>query len=218
VSRPSSRTCETIGLRSLPRDVAVFGGTVLGTTVAVIAVLIWIGIAWHAMPSRYFREHTAGTYYSGALLITAGALAACVARRAGPASFRRFWAMAAAGFVYLGLDDVLRIHEEMDRSIHRFLGWDPEHWLTDHLDDAIVVFYGVVASAWAYYHREALLRLRWAARGLAVAFIGFGVMTVLDVLGIVPTVEESLKLLAEAMIVAGLFAAYRDPALALPRA
>jgi hypothetical protein len=106
----------------------------------------------------------------------------------------------------------------MDRSIHGFLGWDPNHWLTDHLDDAIVVFYGLVASAWTYYHRDALLRLRWTALGLAIAFVGFGAMSVLDVLGGFPTAEESLKLIAEAMIVTAIFAAYRDPALARPTA
>jgi hypothetical protein len=216
VSQPSARITAAIRPGSLPRDVALFGGVVLGATAVLIAILVWCGIAWHAMPSKYFRERTAGTYYSGALLVTAGALAAGVARRAGLASFSRFWAVAAAGFVYLGLDDVLRIHEELDRSIHGLLGWDPKHWLTDHLDDAIVVFYGLVASAWAYYHRDALLRLRWTALGLAIAFVGFAAMSVLDVLGGFPTTEESLKLLAEAMIVTAIFAAYRDPALAGP--
>jgi hypothetical protein len=68
------------------------------------------------------------------------------------------------------------------------------------------------ASAWAYYHRNDLLRLRWTTLGLAIAFVEFGAMTVLDVLGGFPTLEESLKIVAEATIVTAILAAHRDSA------
>jgi hypothetical protein len=197
----------------IPRDVALFGGIILGATVLSIAVMVWLGIAWHGMPSRYFREHQAGTYYSGLLLLGTSGLAWGAARRAGMASSRRFWAVAALGFVFLALDDVLRIHEETDRLFHRLVGWDPDHWLTDHLDDAIVALYGMVAATWAYRYRAGLLHLRRTNVCLAAGFALFVGMTVLDVLGTWPTVEDSLKLLAEAAIITGVFAAFRDPVL-----
>jgi hypothetical protein len=205
---------EAAAFRGLvPRDVALFGATVLGATVLSIAVLVWLGIAWHGMPSRYFKEHEAGTFYSGLLLLGTSVVACGAARRAGMASSRRFWAVAAVGFMLLALDDVLRIHEETELLFHRLVGWDPRHWLTKHLDDAIVALYGIVAITWAYHHRAALRHLPWTIVCLAAGCALFVGMIVLDILGTWPTVEESLKLLAEAAILTGVFAAYRDPAL-----
>src|SRR5919106_1923878 len=197
----------------LPHRVLVTGLILLGVTLVMIAVLVWLGIVWHATPSKYFRERRAGTYYSGALLIAAGAVAVGVASRTEGPSSRRFWHVAAAGFVYLALDDVLTIHEEIDRGVHALLGWDPGHWLTDHLDDAIVAVYGIVAVVWTYWHRTHVLRLRWTTLLLAAAFAGFTAMTALDFAGWSPTVEESLKLIAETFIVIALLAALHDPAL-----
>ena len=45
---------------------------------------------------------------------------------------------------------------------------------------------------------------------LALAFGCFVVMTVLDVAGIVASLEDSLKLIAETLILAGLITAYRE--------
>ena len=126
------------------------GGIVaLGITAVTIAVLVWLGVHWHDAPGKYFRERKAGTYYSGVLLLAAGAIASRVVGRTDRSPGRRFWTVAAAGFVYLALDDVLTIHEEVDRWVHHLLGWDPRHWLTDHLDHAIVALYGVIAVVWA---------------------------------------------------------------------
>jgi hypothetical protein len=115
--------------------------------------------------------------------------------------------------VYLALDDVLTIHEEVDRWVHHLLGWDPRHWLTNHLDDAIVALYGVIAVVWAVWHRGVLLPLRWTTLLLAFAFALFGVMTGLDLAGTSPAAEESTKLLAETVIVIALLAAHHDPGL-----
>jgi hypothetical protein len=197
----------------LPRPVAVAGVVLFAVTLVLIAVLVWFGILWHATPSKYFRERRVGTYYSGALLAASGAVAAALARRAGPASSRRFWTVVAVGFAYLTLDEVLTIHEEADRWAHAVMGWDPKHWLTDHLDDAIVAGYGLVAVVWTWWHRDDLLRLRWTAILLATAFAGFVIMETLDYTGLSATVEDSLKLLAEVVILLALLAGYHDPAL-----
>jgi hypothetical protein len=197
----------------LPRPVAAAGVVLFAVTLALIAVLVWFGVLWHATPSKYFRERRIGTYYSGLLLVASGGVAAALARRAGPASSRRFWTVAALGFVYLTLDEVLTIHEEVDRWTHATMGWDPKHWLTDHLDDAIVAVYGLVAITWTWWHREDLLRLRWTTILLATAFAGFVIMEMLDATGLSATAEDSLKLLAEVVILLALLAGYHDPAL-----
>jgi hypothetical protein len=200
----------------LPRPVVVTGVALFAVTLALIAVLVWLGVLWHATPSKYFRERRIGTYYSGALLVTSAAVAAALARRDGPASSRRFWTVAALGFVYLTLDEVLTIHEEADRWAHAALGWDPKHWLTDHLDDAIVAVYGLVALGWTWWHRDALLRLRWTTILLMAAFGGFVIMEILDSTGFSATAEDSLKLLAEVVIVLALLAGYHDLAVRPP--
>ena len=60
----------------------VRGGIVaLGITAVTIAVLVWLGVHWHDAPGKYFRERKAGTYYSGVLLLAAGAIASRVVGR-----------------------------------------------------------------------------------------------------------------------------------------
>jgi len=112
---------------------------------------------------------------------------------------------------------VYGLHEELDRGVHKLLGWhDRRHWLTDHLDDVFVALYGVIALAWADRHFERLVRLRWTALMFGVAFLCFVGMTVLDFAGLTAWLEDSLKLLAGTLILAGLLTACRDPASASP--
>jgi hypothetical protein len=182
----------------------------LVVTAITIGFLTWLGIQVWGVPDKYFRERRAGTYYSGLLLLAAGALAFAASRRAGESAARRFWVVAALGFVYLAADDMLSLHEEADRALHRLVGWYPRHWLTDHLDDAIVASYGVFAALWGFRHRRVLLTLRWTCLLLAVGFAGFAAMVVVDALAHRPVLEESLKLLAETVIALGVLAAYLD--------
>jgi hypothetical protein len=185
----------------------------LAATVVSLALMIALGLTWHGEPGRYFKERKAGTYLSAGLLVASGVVAARIAGRLRRDPFARFWAVAAAGFVFLGMDDLLVIHERVDAWLHRLLGWDPEHWLTDHLDDAIVGGYGVAAGWWAYRHRRDLGRLRWMLAVLAVAFACFAAMVVLDATKLSKVAEDSFKILAGALILVALLAAARDPRL-----
>ena len=181
-------------------------------TTVVIGVLIWFGITRYDRAARYFGEGRAGTYYSGLQLLASAVAAAVLARRSGPREFRRFWWTVAGGLLFLALDEVYGLHEEMDRGIHKLMGWrDTRHWLTDHLDDAIEALYGVAAVVWADRHFEKVLRLRWTALMLGTAFVGFVVMVVLDFAGIVAALEDSVKLIAETLILSALITARRDP-------
>ena len=189
---------------------------VLGGTLVIIAVLIWHGVSARNNPAWHFGEARLGTYCSGMLLVTSGLLSLAIARRLIGHPLAKFWLVACVGFLFLTADELALIHEGADKWLHAKFGWDPDHPITDHIDDAIVILYGLVALVWAFRYRDRLLRLRWATRLLVAAFAAFVATETLDVVDVSKTCEESLKLASEALIVAGLFAALRDPALADP--
>ena len=200
-----------------PPGALPLAAAMLALPVLVIAVLIWLGVTRYDRAARYFGEGRAGTYYSGLQLLASAVVAAVLARRAGRHPVRHFWWVVAGAFLYLSLDEVYGLHEELDRGVHKLLGWhDRRHWLTDHLDDVFVALYGVIALAWADRHFERLVRLRWTALMFGVAFLCFVGMTVLDFTGLTAWLEDSLKLLAGTLILAGLLTACRDPASASP--
>lgn len=177
---------------------------------ATVAVLIWLGFAWHNEPHHLFREKQAGTYLSFLNLVASGVVSALVARRLRPAPSARFWWWMAALLVWMGCDDLFTIHEEIDRSIHRFLGLDPDHPVTDHLDDVIVAGYGVAALALAWKHRAHLVSFPWTVLILAAALGLFAAMVALDVAHGSRTAEEVLKVVAGTLILVGFLAAWFD--------
>jgi hypothetical protein len=179
----------------------------LTACLAAVAILLWLGLAWHGNPHRYFREWTVGTYLSFVNLIASGAVAGLVALRLHPLPFARFWWIAAVGFAWVALDDLFLLHERIDFAVHARLGLDPHNPLTDHLDDVIVASYGVVALWLAYRYRVDLARLRWMALVLGLAFSLFVGMVALDMTHLSHTVEDSLKVVAGTLILVGFVAA-----------
>jgi len=175
---------------------------------AAVGVLIWLGRAWHGDSHQLFRERQVGTYLSALNLAATGVVSAAVARGLPRSSFARFWWAAAIGFVWLACDDLFVLHERIDRGVHVLLGLDPDHPVTDHLDDLIVAGYGVAAAALAYAHRAELARLRWMVLVLAQAFVVFAAMVVLDFLHLSKTAEDALKVVAGTMILVAFLAAW----------
>jgi hypothetical protein len=169
-----------------------------------------VGHAWHGDSHRYFGERKAGTYLSFLNLIATGVVAALVARRLSGAPVARFWWVAAIGFVWLGCDDLFVLHEQIDFAVHRLLGWDPEDPLTDHLDDLIVASYGLAALVLAWVYRAYLASFRWMLTILAVAFVLFAAMAVVDFLHLSKTLEDALKVVAGTMILVGFLAAWLE--------
>ena len=117
---------------------------------AVFAVLI---IAWTTGPFHYHFKGTrlVGLYSYFQLFATAYiAYLACrylekeksLQWRQNP-SARPFF-ICALGFLFLGFDDLLSLHENIDRLIHLISGIK-ETPLTDHLDDFILLLYGIIA-------------------------------------------------------------------------
>ena len=68
------------------------------------------------------------------------------------------WRYLSWIFVFLACDDFLRIHETLDRVTHRLLGIKPNN-ITDHMDDALIVVYGMVALLVLAWHWRESLRL-----------------------------------------------------------
>lgn len=183
------------------------GTLLLALCLATVLVLIGLGYAWHDNPHRFFGERKAGTYLSFLNLLATGATSASIARRLEPTPFARFWWAAAVGFVWLGCDDLFTLHEQIDRAFHALLRLDPDHPVTDHLDDLIVAGYGVAALALAYRHRVDLRHLTWMHRVLGGAFTLFVAMVVVDFLHWSKTLEDSLKVVAGTLIFVGFLAA-----------
>lgn len=185
----------------------------LGTAI-VCLLLIGAGVAIHGKNHHYFAEKKIGTFTA----VAAFAIAAWVCLRMSsellPAKFGRFWRAFAIVLIIVALDDLVRVHERIDRWIHLLLGWDPHDQSTDSIDDWIVVGYGLVAGWLWWRHFRMLLRLRWMMLTLAAAFAGFVAMVVCDMAHGPKALEESLKNLSAVLILLAMIAAQRDPGLA----
>jgi hypothetical protein len=209
-AEPFSWRATLAGLRAPgppPRGWLPAAAALLAAALVTIAALAWLGAVRQGDSHHYFRERKPGTYASFLVLEAAAVVAALTARRSAGRPIARFWWITAGGFACLGLDDLLVVHERADRWIHAVLGLDPEHPVTDHLDDAIVAGYGLLALALAWRHRADLARLRWTVLTLGVAFATFALMAVIDWLHWSKTLEDALKLLAGTLILIGFLAA-----------
>lgn len=193
-----------------------------------LAVLLALGLgfAWHQNPTAYTGEGDPITWLSFAHLLVTGSLAGGVfyCRTGGsldPAVWRQpafVWLLIALGFLFLAVDEVAKIHESLDRFVHRLLQ-RPETALTDRLDDAIMLGYGLVGAAVLYAYRFELISYRTVFPLVVCGFVLFLFMGLLDALVNRPDVfllmgisqegsenlgkwlggvEEGLKILAEA--------------------
>ncbi len=63
------------------------------------------------------------------------------------------WAIIASGFLFLAADEVLRIHENLDKLIHYVFGLKETN-LTDRIDDLIVGMYGLVGIGVLIAYRD----------------------------------------------------------------
>ena len=122
---------------------------VLIMTAAAIVLLI----AWTTGPFYYhFAELRLITAYSCLQLLATmyASLYSCrsleeessLKWRKNP-SARPFF-ISAAGFLFLGFDEILSIHENIDKFIHFALRMKETAW-TDHIDDFIILAYGLAA-------------------------------------------------------------------------
>lgn len=97
------------------------------------------------------------------------------------ASPRAIWLVMAVGFFYLGLDDVLQIHENIDKWIHALLHAQPDN-LTDRIDDLLVLLYGLIGLAVMWRSRRDLLAYRAELWPLVPGFLLMVAMVACDTL------------------------------------
>jgi hypothetical protein len=185
----------------------------LAGAVAADLLIIWAGRAFHGDSARYFGERQIGTILPVAALIATGVTCLKLFGRLRPDPFAQFWLWLGVLFIFAGIDDLLRIHEQLDRHIHRLLGLDPANRFTNHLDDLIVALYAVPAMLLGVRHLPRLLRLRWTVITLAAAFGCFATMVILDWREGSRSIEESFKVIAATLIFTAILGAAGDPQL-----
>lgn len=104
-----------------------------------------------------------------------------------------FYGLAAAGFAFLAVDELLAVHETVGHNL-LFLSDVPG---VDRPDDALYALYAVPALAFVVYFRDVLVDSTWAARlfgGAVAAFLCAGVADLAG-LGIDELIEPLVALL-----------------------
>ncbi len=140
--------------------------------------------------------------------------------------------ITAIGFLLLGFDEVLSLHENMDRLIHIVLRIK-ETPLTDHIDDIIVLIYGIIAIFFIKDFVKEFRRHPYMVGLIVGGFIAFFTMFCFDFISnneetfmyffgelgyhdmrhkkdIFSMIEDSFKLLGESFFLAAFVAAFAD--------
>lgn len=190
-----------------PKLLITYALIFLGGTAVICAALYAHGTSFLDDANEHFGERSLGTYFSTGLLITAAVVCGQIRGSIKHTAFANFWLVAMIGYSLLAADELLRIHERLDEWFHLAFSLDPEDPLTDHLDDAIVALYPLIALGFAWKFRVQLLALKWLVLFMALATVFFAVMVVLDVVSHKQWAEESAKLCTAGTMVLALAAA-----------
>lgn len=79
------------------------------------------------------------------------------------------WLIVAFGFLFLGLDEILLIHENSDKAIHKLFKLQ-ETSFSDRIDDLIVLIYAMLGILILYSYKDELLKF---TKAFPYLFIGF---------------------------------------------
>ena len=183
----------------------------------IVVVAVVLGDRANA-PARHFGESCFVTWVSGAQLLSIAYLNWQLWRSRGGrfvlGGWREaslLWALIAAGFLFLAVDELVQIHEQIDQWIHALLRIK-ETAISDRLDDLIVAGYAVIGFSVLFVYRREFRLLRGDVSLVLLGCVLLLAMIVMDVLfrsGLVSAVEESFKLFSETAFLAAFYSAYR---------
>lgn len=123
----------------------------------------------------HFQEHRFITWFS---VVQLGATA-WVCREVFRIRRVRLWLLLTIGFAFLAIDEGGKVHENIDRTIHKVFRIE-ETALSDRLDDLLIGLYGVIGLGVLYAYRDELRHYRSARRYVVAAFVLLFVMVGLD--------------------------------------
>lgn len=170
---------------------------VLSIEFVVILLAITIAFFQNCDIDKYFEENTFVSWFSFINLIFISQIAGIIfynmftVSENGESHERSFkkrlavsfiWIGVAAGFLFLALDEVMMIHERMDRAIHLFFGITRTE-LTDRLNDLFVLLYAIIGLVAIYFSRKSLMFFKKSRYLLASAILCFLIMMIFDYLG-----------------------------------
>lgn len=69
------------------------------------------------------------------------------------------WAIIALGFFYLAIDEVVELHEELDKFIHKIFHIN-QTGITDRIDDLIIGIYALIGVGIMIYYKNELIKYR----------------------------------------------------------
>ena len=182
------------------------GGMHVNPASDILAVVLGVGLAVLGILAVWFNDDSVAgegdllTYVSVVLLLLVSAAALGHVFRVGGWE-RWLWVLIGGGFIYLTLDEYYLFHERLDWWMHRTFDIK-ETDLSDELDGAIVLLYGVIALGVIVMFRNIMRRYRGSLTLLAVAFTFLLLMIIVDLLHTdfyfdTRYFEESCKVLSE---------------------
>ena len=111
-------------------------------------------------PRLLFKEHSFITWFSFLQLLTSSFITwrLYIGRRTNTKFWNLsqsyfIWAIISVGFIFLSIDEIALIHENLDKLIHFVLSME-ETGITDRIDDVIVGLYGIAGIGVLYYYRK----------------------------------------------------------------
>jgi hypothetical protein len=134
-----------------------------------------------------FKEGAAMTWLSfllllGIALVSLGILGARGGVRSliGQRHSNYIWLVMAAGFVFLGIDEIVELHEGFDKFIHRIFEIN-ETAVTDRLDDAIAAVYAIVGLGVVYLFKNEFFKPIGVRNWFVLGFIFVLISVSLDI-------------------------------------
>lgn len=141
-------------------------------------------------PKRYFDEQGYVSWFSFLQILFAAYLAwkvyksresNAVINNSNQSKSYNFWAIITFGFLFLGLDEMLEIHENLDRLIHNIFQIK-ETAITDRIDSVIVLVYALIGIGILYWAKSELKKFKSTLPLFSIAFCLVFLMIFLDLL------------------------------------